>query len=127
MTFCMKSSSHLALCALVFLVASAFVGCEKIEDPKHPPNIDANAQWAGGSDGGHWISCRAMSVGEYFCRISHVDGSEADAGIFEGPKFDPNQDGVYLGTGDLHSHENKFRTTVLLKNGSTLIAKRLEP
>jgi|SRR5215471_3502057 len=52
------SISHQAVCRMILTVASVLmVGCYRQYPPARPSGVPSSAMWAGGLDGGGWVTC----------------------------------------------------------------------
>lgn len=73
----------------ILFVSVAFVlSCNQHElAPERPENVPESAVWAGGSDGGAWIDCQALTeAGSYDCAIySDFSGAALQKGEYRAP------------------------------------------
>jgi len=74
------------------VVASSVLRTSSSGDPDRPANVPNSARWAGGSDGGVWVQCKAIDRGTLACQVyADVTGVLVEKGqyIFNPDTFRP--------------------------------------
>jgi hypothetical protein len=65
-----------AVCGIVLAVGSALmIGCYRQYPPARPAGVPSSAVWAGGLDGGGWVTCSEEGPGDHnVCTIWDEEG-----------------------------------------------------
>lgn len=71
--------------AIVVVSLLLTVACEIVDyPPKRPESVDADAVWAGGVDGGSWVTCKDSGAEEntFRCRVFAEGGGLVTEDVF---------------------------------------------
>jgi hypothetical protein len=58
----------------IVLTCVCMIGCYRVYPPPRPSGVPAAAVWAGGMDGGGWVTCSSDSVEYNVCEIWDEQG-----------------------------------------------------